>query len=321
VSFSRLTTLLATISLCLAPVPAAVLADGPLVEETEHFVIEYPGGRDPTLLRQVAVIAEKAYDRVVSDLGIEPAGKIGMTIYGTRQEFAKESPKRDATILLGSFQHTGLPGGYIRLDASRTYQDYEVIIVHEFTHAVVAAACGDDSSRVPLWYNEGLAVFESAKWYERMDDIVDEAVANNTVIPLKDLWFAFPRDSDQTIQAYAEGYSIVKRMTWWKGKRIHAAILGSIKRGSTFDDAIKQQMGVTTNRLETWWLEDLRAHNWRYKLGKLFPELYFFLLAFVAGLAFFMRRRRTKGRAGQVLMYDLEDEEDDENADRPPVWH
>lgn len=309
------------LSLCLLVLPFGLPADERLVEETEHFVIEHPGGRDPTLLRRVAVIAEKAYDRVVTDLQIEPSGKVGMTIYGTRAEFSGSTPPRDTTILLGSFQHTGLPGGYIRLDASRTYQDYEVIIVHEFTHAVVAAACGGDASRIPLWYNEGLAVFESAKWYERMDDIVNEAVARNTVIPLSDLWYGFPYDSDLTIQAYAQGYSIVKRMTWWKGREINSAILDAIKRGSTFEDAVMEQTGQDLVGLEEWWLGDLRANNWRYKLSQLFPEVYFFLMAFAAGLAFFMKRKRAKARSAQVLIYDLEDEEEDENADRPPVWH
>lgn len=114
----------------------------------ERFRVLFEGHAEQSLAMQATTVFDSAFFRIGSVLGEYPAATIVAVLY-TEQQF------RDIT--RAPAWSGGEYDGRIRVPVSgaeRHPADFERVLVHELTHAIVAGIAGP---RVPTWLNEGIA--------------------------------------------------------------------------------------------------------------------------------------------------------------------
>ncbi len=120
----------------------------------DRFRVLFEGHAEQSLAMQATTVFDSAFYRIGSVLGEYPAGTIVAVLY-TEQQF------RDIT--RAPAWSGGQYDGRIRVPVSGAAQhpdDFERVLVHELTHAIVAEIA---PHRVPAWLHEGLAQhFEGA---------------------------------------------------------------------------------------------------------------------------------------------------------------
>ncbi|HZR24150.1 MAG TPA: tetratricopeptide repeat protein [Vicinamibacterales bacterium] len=114
----------------------------------ERFRVLFEGHAEQSLATQATTVFDSAFFRIGSVLGEYPADTIVAVLYTERQF-------RDIT--RAPAWSGGQYDGRIRVPVSGAEQhpeEFERVLVHELTHAIVANIAG---RRVPAWLNEGIA--------------------------------------------------------------------------------------------------------------------------------------------------------------------
>jgi len=120
-----------------------------LIERQQgRFSVMFEGRTDALLAARTTELLNTAFSRIGQQLRAQPSASIAVILY-TEKQF------RDIT--RAPEWSGGLYDGRIRIPVAGARQSpalFEKVLVHELTHAMVAAIAGN---RVPTWLHEGLA--------------------------------------------------------------------------------------------------------------------------------------------------------------------
>jgi len=168
-------------------------------------------------------------------------------------------------------------------------------IPHELMHILEYQIIGPYYNQAPVWLLEGLA--STAELYPNPEyqQVIQNAVDNDGLIPLSLLCEEFPRDLSGVILAYAESSSFVNFLHQNYGSSGITTLLNHYKDGQNCKAGIEAAFGTTFSELETRWQKDSLGHNVRLSAWKkLLP--YFVVALFILvpfGLSFIPIRRKT----------------------------
>jgi hypothetical protein len=135
----------------------------------------------------------------------------------------------------------------------------ETVVPHELTHLVFATAIANPYHEPPHWLNEGLAVYLSESYAQSYRSSVEEAVRNDSIIPLAGLVGAFPTSRERFFLGYGESVSAVDFVVRTYGRDALVGLIRSYAKGVSDDEAFKTAFGVDTAAFEAAWLADLGA--------------------------------------------------------------
>jgi hypothetical protein len=82
-------------------------------------------------------------------------------------------------------------------------------IPHELMHVMLYRLVGEGYHNLPAWLREGTATLTETYPNEEYPRVLRDAVAKNSLIPLKDLCDSFPADRNHAFLAYAQSGSFV----------------------------------------------------------------------------------------------------------------
>jgi len=174
-------------------------------------------------------------------------------------------------------------------------QSVAITIRHELAHIIIGEAVRRGYRRVPVWFDEGVAVWASGKipFYDTSD--YDRAVAAGALLALAELADRFPSDPRERGIAYEQSESVVRHLVRTRGEGVIPAILQAAGRGVEFDQAFRSAVGKDVAALEREWLAAIRPSwpwlNWLFNAFSLFGAMSLLaVLAFVV----YLRRRRLK---------------------------
>lgn len=188
------------------------------------------------------------YREVGQDFGYFPKSKIIILFY-----------PQDEYMELTGYGETvrGHYDGKIRipiLESEEEIRDYKPAIWHEYTHAIVHALC---ASGVPVWLNEGLALYEENKKKTLELRLLKEVLKNGAgLIPLNRLkvfltTFTSPY---KTELAYDEAFTlvdyIIDRYGLWHIKNM---LLELSKGEKDFDEVLRGEIYTSLEKLEKNW--------------------------------------------------------------------
>jgi Peptidase MA superfamily len=124
---------------------------------------------------------------------------------------------------------------------------------HELTHLVFHQISGTNNN-VPLWFDEGLAVYNQFYHEMEMTRRFKQALSFHTLIHLNDIAFEFPADASKAYLAYGESWKLVDYMysKFGSSKMIH--LIQDLRNpGINWNDDLNKNIGMDQEHLENQW--------------------------------------------------------------------
>ena len=124
---------------------------------------------------------------------------------------------------------------------------------HELSHLIFHQLT-EDGILAPLWFDEGMAVYNQTYHEPDMTLQLKEALAKHDLLRLSEIQYNFPADSDAAYLAYAQSWNLISYMytTFGQAKMTNLISLMGVRQGE-FNDDLKQALGEDQIHLENQW--------------------------------------------------------------------
>ena len=132
-------------------------------------------------------------------------------------------------------------------------------LVHELTHLIVREATFGPYGQLPVWLDEGLAMYNEVGVDPSLAASLDDAIAGSELISVRTLCSPFSAYADKAYLSYAESYSIVEYLLADYGQAKMLDLLSVLKEGSTYDEALTEVYGFDIDGLDANWRATLTA--------------------------------------------------------------
>jgi hypothetical protein len=169
--------------------------------------------------------------------------------------------------------------------------DLREVLRHELVH--VALYDATQGHHVPLWFNEGLAVYASGESSLLRTRTLWNATLSKTILPLEDLDRGFPEENEQVSIAYAESADFVRFLLRDEDRARFGSLVERVRKGAPFDRALADAYGDNVRKLEYEWREELdkRFSFWPVLTGS---SMLWAGIMGVLVIAYVRRRRKAK---------------------------
>ncbi|MBF0521665.1 MAG: hypothetical protein HQL24_01265 [Candidatus Omnitrophica bacterium] len=231
------------VSLAVWPKPLAFAAEPSKWKEDkqEHFIIYYKNAPED-FIREVEKASEEYYQEICENLGFhrykgwtwDERAKI--YIYDDDEDYKKES--------------SNIPWAhgvaFAEQKIIRTFPSasgfFDSVLPHEMGHIILREFIGHEA-KVPLWFEEGVAMYQEKAKRWGAHKIVQKAIADKSFVPLKDLT-SFALNHNASNEAfinlfYAEAASVVNYLINELGYQRFVRFCRELKEGQPFDWALK----------------------------------------------------------------------------------
>lgn len=299
----------AIIFFLLMSVPLAGAGFGELRMENSHFVIRY-NAVDEGLAAELERESLRIRKRVIADIGVDFAEKTEIRLCPTLETFREAQPGR-TLIPLWAVGVAYPEQNVIVLRSPRAVKGSRIDVVdvfaHEFSHIALGRALA--SVTVPVWLNEGLAMYEAREWTFSRISVLTRASLMDRLIPLPILTLSFPAEEEPAELAYAEGFMFVSFLINKVGQEAFQRLIRDYTRYGDLAGALRRGTGMNLADLEERWLVYLKLRvSWIPIITSVST------LWFVAALIFIYGYARKKRQANRRLK-EMETEEESEQ------WH
>lgn len=201
--------------------------------------------------------ALRAADRLGRSFGVAGNRPIHIVVYGNNRDFASSLPPNSAEWIGGQAHPdlglivTGIQPG------SGAAAEIRRVIPHEMSHQLLYQATDNPYGGPPHWLDEGLAVYNQETPDSEFGPMLQQAVRDGALIPVRALNSNFPLDPDQALLSYAESLSVVQFIVKTYGDAKLGKLLTSFKDELSYDEALQATLGVDTDGLDRAWKASL----------------------------------------------------------------
>jgi len=126
-------------------------------------------------------------------------------------------------------------------------------IVHELTHLVVHQMTDNPYLDLPVWLDEGLAMYMEGPLEDSFVYYLGKAIENDALISVKSLASPFSAYADLSYLSYAQSYSLVHYLISSYGQEKMLELLTVFSQGSGYDDAFEKVYGFDIEGLDKKW--------------------------------------------------------------------
>ncbi|HLP16058.1 MAG TPA: biopolymer transporter Tol, partial [Bacteroidota bacterium] len=229
--------------------------------QTDHFDIYFYQEGLP-LAYFAASAAESAYTAISKSFRYQINNRIPLMIYNSHNDFQQ-------TNVVSEYMEEGI-GGVTELFKNRVvipfegnYKQFRHVIHHELVHAVLndmfyggsiqSIISNNIRLQLPMWFNEGLAEYESLKWDTNSDMFMRDATIHTYLPPIEYLGGYF---------AYRGGQSVWYYIATKYGEPKISEILNRIKGSRSVDAGFKSTIGLSVSELSERWQKEEKVLYW-----------------------------------------------------------
>jgi hypothetical protein len=225
--------------------------------EGEVTIYWYKG--EESFAQELMANAQATLDRLAADTGARPDRPIRLYIYASTQD------------LIGSMiypqEWTGgvafTQFGTIAIGISTSNLAWgKRAIAHELAHLVVHQMTLNPYGDLPVWLDEGLAMYAEGLPGPEFTSRLHQAVVEDNLISVRSLASPFSAYSDVAILSYAESYSLVEFLIYEYGQPKMLELLNTFHQGSGYDEALEKVYGFNMDGLNTLWRDYV---TWQYQ--------------------------------------------------------
>jgi hypothetical protein len=249
---------------------------GTVPQDGELTLFWYTGS--DSFARESMDACQEGLARLTQDIGTYPERPIKIYIY------ASDSDLKGA--MISSNEWSGgvafTDFGIIAISISPSELDWgKKALVHELTHLVVRQATFSPYGQLPLWLDEGLAMYNEGGLDPVLRSYLEEAILEDKLILVRSLCSPFSAYSEKAYLSYAESYSFVEYLLDNYGQDKMLDLLALLKQGSTYDEALTEVYGFDMDGLDARWRATLTSPVIPVPRASLLPAL----IAVLAALA------------------------------------
>lgn len=229
--------------------------------QTKHFDIYFPNGGE-SIAEFAAKASEDALASVQKTFNYSINNRITFILYKSMNDFQE-------TNVTDEYLEEGI-GGFTELFKNRivvpfygSYKAFRHVIHHELTHSVVNdmfyggslqnVISKGISVQLPLWFNEGLAEYESLGWDPNTDMFIRDAIINENLPDLNYL---------NGYLAYRGGQSVFYYISQKYGKEKIGEIINKTKGTGDLEEGLKASIGLNYEELNERWKKDVKKTFW-----------------------------------------------------------
>ncbi len=218
----------------------------------ELTIFWYEG--DNSFAQELMDTCQEGLARLTQDIGACPERPIDVYIY------ASSADLRGAMVFpqewTGGVAFTAF--GIIAIGIPPTALDWgKRALVHELTHLVVHQATFSPYGQLPVWLDEGLAMYNEGELESFFSSYLQEAIREDELISVRSLCSPFSAETDKAGLSYAQSYSLVEYLLDDYGQDKMLDLLTILKAGSTYDDALTEVYGFDMDGLDARWRQTL----------------------------------------------------------------
>lgn len=130
-------------------------------------------------------------------------------------------------------------------------------IAHELTHMVTHQMTLNPYNDIPVWLEEGLAMWNEGPMQSQFSSAMAMAIQNKKLLSLQTLASPFSAYADVSYLSYAESYSVVDYLIRTYGRDHMLQLLETFRQGSTYDSALRKVYGLDKKSLNAEWQKTL----------------------------------------------------------------
>lgn len=235
--------------------------------ESEHFIFQYPPGKDEVLVPYALEALEATRTALLQDLGYAPEGKVRVEVVNNARELSKVS-----TLTLPQIQTTGTIAickfNKLMVTSPKAVlkgYDWMDTLAHEYVHLVVSQK---SRNTVPIWLHEGMAKYLETRWRGEAGRsmspstlaLLGHRVQKNKLIPFEKMHpsIALLPSAEDAATAFAEVFFAVDYVTREKGTAGLRAVIDGLAAGKSDRKAVEAAMEMSFPQFEKAWLGHVR---------------------------------------------------------------
>ncbi len=231
--------------------------------ESDNIVYRYHEAEEPILRRYVEPLVERAYDDMSERYDFEPEGPITIELFRDPKDYSIRT-----TGLPNLGAHAACFGRVITaVSPTRGEVNWAMVLWHEMAHVF---ALQISNSRVPRWYTEGLAEYETMRahpaWRREHDADLYAALEEGALPSVADLNHDFlkPNGSDVMI-AYHHSALVIAHLARHYGFDEVVRGLELFAEGHETDEVIRAITGQSIAAFDAALHDELRERLERYE--------------------------------------------------------
>ncbi|NJL34669.1 MAG: hypothetical protein HC893_13455 [Chloroflexaceae bacterium] len=201
--------------------------------------------------------AGRALDRLQAELGATVTDPIKIYIYANGADM-RDALRSNSVEWVGgqAFPSLGIVLGIV---APGNIAEARRIIPHELSHQVLHQALDNPYGGWPLWFDEGLAVFNQETPDASFPVMLDEAARNAELIPLEALAASFPADTERALLSYAQSGSVLAYIINEYGTEAIREMSDGFREAEPVEEVIQDVFGKTIDEFDAEWRSTLPA--------------------------------------------------------------
>ncbi len=229
--------------------------------QTDHFDI-YFSQHGSNLAEFTAKAAEDALKSIENSFNYKINNRVVIIIYNSTNDF-QETNTTDQYLSEGIEGFTEIFKNRVVIQFMGSYKEFRHLIHHELTHAVVNDMFYGGSlqniisnhitTNLPLWFNEGMAEYQSLGWDVNTDMFMREATISEYLPDIDQLNGYF---------AYRGGQSVFYYISQKYGKQKIGELINKVKGSGNLEAGIKNSIGLTLEELNERWKKYLKKMFW-----------------------------------------------------------
>ncbi|MGD0779335.1 MAG: peptidase MA family metallohydrolase [Dehalococcoidales bacterium] len=201
---------------------------------------------------ELMAAAQTALTRLADNTGAELESSVNLYIYANATDL--QGAMIDAQDWTGGVAFSEYGTIAIGIGTSQDEVDWgKRTIAHELTHMVLYQVTSNPYNYLPLWLNEGMAMFSEGTLELSFVLALSSADANHSFLTVQSLCSPFPTDYNQAVLAYAESYKIVSYLINEYGREKMFELLNVFKQGSGYNEALLKVYCFNMDELNSLW--------------------------------------------------------------------
>jgi hypothetical protein len=213
---------------------------------------------DDSFAQELMDTCKEGLARLTQDIGTYPERPIKIYIYASTSDLkgAMIFPQEwTGGVAFTAFSTIAIGISPAQLDWGKR------ALVHELTHLVVHQATFSPYGQLPLWLDEGLAMYNEGELEPVFCSYLQEAILEDKLISVRSLCSPFSAYAEKALLSYAQSYSLVEYLLDNYGQDKMLELLTILKQGSTYDEALIEIYGFDIDGLDALWQGTLASHT------------------------------------------------------------